>query len=383
MRKILFNVPDFKNEEIKNINKLKKNLVLSSNGWFTHKCSEWLKRNIKCKEALLTHSCTAALEMCAILLNIKKNDEIIMPSFTFVTTANAFVLRGGIPVFIDVDENTCNIDVLKIERAITKKTKAIVVVHYAGISCDMDIIIKIAKKHNLIIIEDAAQALLSTYKGKPLGSFGDLATLSFHETKNIHCGQGGALLINNKKFIKRAKIIRDKGTNRDLFNKNLVRKYTWVDYGSSYALTEINAAFLYSQFQKAEKITSKRIRIFNHYHKFLKELEINKLIKRPSVPDYAKHNGHLYYIIIKNNKRDKLIAYLKQKKISSAFHYSPLHSSPFGRLKSKKKFTLTNTSAISKNLLRLPMHNILSKKDVVNCLNQIHLFFKKNKTKET
>ena len=383
MRKILFNVPDFKNEEIKNINKLKKNLVLSSNSWFTHKCSEWLKRNIKCKEALLTHSCTAALEMCAILLNIKKNDEIIMPSFTFVTTANAFVLRGGRPVFVDIDENTCNIDVLKIEKAITKKTKAIVVVHYAGISCDMDIVLKIAKKHNLIVVEDAAQALLSTYKGKPLGSFGDLATLSFHETKNIHCGQGGALLINNKKFIKRAKIIRDKGTNRDLFNKNLVRKYTWVDYGSSYALTEINAAFLYSQFQKAKKFTSKRIRIFNHYHKFLKELEINKLIKRPSVPDYAKHNGHLYYIIIKNNKRDKLIAYLKQKKISSAFHYLPLHSSPFGRLKSKKKFTLTNTSAISKNLLRLPMHNILSKKDVVKCLNQIHLFFKKNKTKET
>ena len=338
MKTIKFNNPLFIRDQYKSLNKLAISQHYSSDGEFTKKCSAWLKKNIMCKEALLVHSCTAALEMCALLINIEKGDEIIMPSYTFVSTANAFVLRGGKPVFVDIDSNTCNIDSLKIKQAISKKTKAIVVVHYAGVSCDMDPIIKIAKQHKLYVIEDAAQAILSTYKGKPLGSIGDLATLSFHETKNIHCGEGGALLINNSKFIKRAKIIRDKGTNRDLFNQNMVKKYTWVDYGSSYGLSEINATILYSQLKQAKKIIKKRINIFNKYQKELKSLEIKKLIKRPSIPKYAKHNGHIFYLIVNSNQRNNLIKYLKQKKINSVFHYIPLHNSLFGKKKSKKKW---------------------------------------------
>ena len=362
---------------LKNITVLKKYNHFSSNGIFTKQCGQWLKDNIKCKEALLVHSCTAALEMCAILLNIKKDDEVIMPSYTFVSTANAFVLRGGTPVFVDIDSETLNIYPNKIEKAITKKTKAIVAVHYAGISCDMDPILKIAKKYKLYVIEDAAQAILSSYKGRPLGSIGDLATLSFHDSKNIHCGEGGALLINNKKFIKRAKIIRDKGTNRDDFNNNIVKKYTWIDLGSSYGLSEINAAFLYSQLKQAQKITTKRLAIFKLYNKLLENLEIKKIIKRPKIPTYAKYNGHMYYILVKNNKRDKLIKYLKQKKINTVFHYIPLHSSTFGKLKTTTKSTMHNTNRISNTLLRLPMHLMLNKKNIIKCTNEISDFFSK------
>jgi len=377
MKTIKFNSPSLLKDEYKNITKLRANLHYSANGEFTNKCSEWLKKNIKCKEALLVHSCTAALEMCALLINIKEGDEIIMPSYTFVSTANAFVSKGGTPVFVDIDLNTCNIDPSKIEQAISKKTKAIVVVHYAGVSCDMDPIIKIAKQHKLYVIEDAAQAILSTYKGKPLGSIGDLATLSFHETKNIHCGEGGVLLINNPKFIKRAKILRDKGTNRDLFNQNMVKKYTWVDYGSSYGLSEINAAFLYSQLKQAKKITRKRFSVFKLYHKLLENLEIKKLIKRPTVPKYAGHNAHMYYLIVRKNLRNKLIKFLKHKKINTVFHYIPLHSSPYGMLKTKVKSTMQNTNFISNNLLRLPMHFYFSTKDVIRCASQIESFFNK------
>jgi dTDP-4-amino-4,6-dideoxygalactose transaminase len=376
MKIIPFNKPHVTNNEIVNIKKLSNYRHFSSNNFFTRKCSEWLIKNIRCKEALLVHSCTAALEMCAILLNMKKNDEVIMPSYTFVSTANAFVMRGAKPVFVDIDLATCNIDSSKIEQAINKKTKAIIVVHYAGVSCDMDPIVAIAKKYKLYIIEDAAQAILSSYKGRPLGSIGDLATISFHETKNVHCGEGGALIINNSKFIKRAKIIRDKGTNRDLFNQNMVKKYTWVDYGSSYGLSEINAAFLYEQLKQAKKITRKRLVIFKLYHKLLEKLEIKKLIKRPTIPSYAKANGHIYYILVKNNKRDKLIKYLQQKKIQTVFHYIPLHSSPFGKLKATTKSTMRNTNMISNNLLRLPMHLKLNKKSMIRCANELLNFFK-------
>ena len=362
MKKILFNSSS--TIGLKNISALKKYNHFSSKGIFTNQCEQWLRDNIKCKEALLVHSCTAALEMCAILLNIKKDDEVIMPSYTFVSTANAFVMRGGRPVFVDIDPLTCNIDSSKIEQAITKKTKAIVVVHYAGVSCDMDPIVAIAKRYKLYVIEDAAQAILSSYKGRPLGSIGDLATISFHETKNVHCGEGGALIINNSKFIKRAKIIRDKGTNRDLFNQNIVKKYSWVDYGSSYGLSEINAAFLYTQLKQAKKITRKRLAIFKLYHKLLEKLEIKKLIKRSTIPTYAKANGHMYYILVKNNKRDKFIKYLQQKKVNSVFHYIPLHSSPFGKLNATTKSTMHNTNMVSNTLLRLPMHLKLNKKIV-------------------
>ena len=375
MKNISFNDPATNVSSSYNLLKLKKYNHFSSNGKFTKQCQQWLRDNIKCKEALLVHSCTAALEMCAILLNIKNDDEVIMPSYTFVSTANAFVMRGAKPVFVDIDPFTCNINSSKIEQAITKKTKAIVVVHYAGVSCNMDPIVAIAKRNKLYIIEDAAQAILSSYKSRPLGSIGDLATISFHETKNVHCGEGGALIINNPKFIKRAKIIRDKGTNRDLFNQNMVKKYTWVNYGSSYGLSEINAAFLYGQLKQAKKITRKRLAIFKLYHKLLEDLEIKKLITRPTIPSYTKANGHMYYILVKNNKRDKLIKYLQQKKINTVFHYIPLHSSPFGKLKATTKSTMYNTNIISNALLRLPMHQSLNNWDIKMITNRILNFY--------
>jgi dTDP-4-amino-4,6-dideoxygalactose transaminase len=377
VKNIPFNNPVTNVSSSYNLLKLKKYNHFSSNGKFTKQCQQWLRDNIKCKEALLVHSCTAALEMCAILLNIKKEDEVIMPSYTFVSTANAFVMRGARPVFVDIDLATCNIDSSKIEQAITKKTKAIVVVHYAGVSCDMDPILAIAKKHKLYVIEDAAHAILSSYKGRPLGSIGDLATISFHETKNIHCGEGGALIINNPKFIKRAKIIRDKGTDKDLFNQNMIKKYTWVDYGSSYGLSEINAAFLYGQLKQAKKITRKKLDIFKLYHKLLENLEIKKLITRPSIPTYAKANGHMYYILVKNNKRDKLIKYLQQKKINTVFHYIPLHSSPFGKLKATSKSIMHSTNMIAKILLRLPMHLKLNKNKCTRISREINFFLSK------
>jgi len=373
-KKIIFNNPYF---SIKNYKILKKKKHFSANGSFTKKCQLWLRKNIKCKEAFLVHSCTAALEMCALLLNIKKGDEIIMPSYTFVSTANAFVLREGTPVFVDIDPKTLNIDPNKIDGAITKKTKAIVAVHYAGVSCDMDPILKIAKKYKLYVIEDAAQAILASYKGRPLGSIGDLATLSFHDSKNIHCGEGGALLINNKKFLRRAKIIRDKGTNRDDFNNNIVKKYTWVDLGSSYGLSEINAAILYGQLKQAKKITRKRLAIFKLYHKLLEKLEIKKLITRPTIPTYAKANGHMYYILVKKNKRDKLIKYLKQKKINTVFHYIPLHSSPFGKLNATTKSTMRSTNRISNTLLRLPMYLELDIDNIYRIYKNILSFYSK------
>jgi dTDP-4-amino-4,6-dideoxygalactose transaminase len=373
MKKIYFNSPTFNQNEIKNIKKLKH---FSSSGYFTKKCTFWLIKNVKCKDALLVHSCTAALEMCALLLNIKNGDEIIMPSYTFVSTANAFVLRGGIPVFVDIDPKTLNIDPNKIEKAITKKTRAIVAVHYAGVSCDMDPILKIAKKHKLYVIEDAAQAILSRYKGKPLGSIGDLATLSFHDSKNIHCGEGGALLINNKKFIRRAKIIRDKGTNRDDFNNNIVKKYTWIDIGSSYGLSEINAAFLYAQLFKAKSIIKKRIKIWNNYHHLFYALEKEKKLLRPQIPIYAKNNAHIYYLLLKKNLRDKLIKYLKSQNIIALFHYIPLHTSPFYKKNYKKNNIIKNTNLISNGIIRLPIHPGLTKKEIYRIKNIIFNFFK-------
>ena len=370
--KIFFNSPAIVGNEIRNISKLKQ---FSSNGKYSKKCSIWLKKNIKCKEALLVNSCTAALEISAILLNLKPRDEIIMPSFTFVSTANAFVLRGALPVFVDVDPNTLNIDPKNIIKSITKKTKAIVVVHYAGISCDMDQIVKIAKKYKLVIIEDAAQAILSKYNGKPLGSIGDLATLSFHDTKNIHCGEGGALLINNPKFVHRAKILINKGTNRDLFNRNIVKKYTWVDIGSSYALNEINAAFLFEQFLKAKKIINHRKKIFNIYNNILKSLSILGFIKLPSVPKYSSYNGHLYYIEVLKKKRADLIKYLKKFNYI-CFSLWPLHSSKFGKKIGIVKFQMPNTNNAGRRLLRLPMHTNIKLSHIKKISKTISDFFK-------
>jgi len=378
--KILFNVPLSPHKEIFKINKIKSQNHYSGSGnaFFTKKCTDWLKKNIKCKEALLVHSCTAALEMCAILLNIKPGDEIIMPSYTFVSTANAFVLRGGKPVFIDVDCKTLNIDPKNIEKSITKNTKAIVVVHYAGISCDMDIVMKIAKKHKLFIVEDAAQSIMGKFKEKQLGSIGDLATLSFHETKNVHCGEGGALLINNKKFIKRAKIIRDKGTNRDDFNNNITKKYSWVDIGSSYCLSEINASFLLEQLKLVNYITRKRVKIWNTYHKYFEKLEIEKKILRPFIPKYAKNIAHMYWIIVDKKYRNKLISYLRMRNINSLFHYIPLHNSPFSKKICKKKISLKVTESISKSIIRMPLHLGLKNRDIILIASFVKKFFKEN-----
>ena len=370
--KVLFNKPTTVGKEIRNINELN---YFSSNGKYSKRCSSWLKKNLKCKDALLVNSCTAALEMCAILINIKPKDEVIMPSYTFVSTANAFALRGAIPVYVDINHDNLCLEPDNIVRAITKKTRAIVVVHYAGISPDMDKIIRIAKKYKLFVIEDAAHALLSSYKKKPLGSIGDLATLSFHETKNIHCGEGGALLINNSKFIKRAQIIKNKGTNRHLFNKKIIRKYSWVDIGSSYSLNEINAAFLYEQLKHAKKITKYRIMLHNLYNSYLEKLELKGFIKRPVIPSYSRHNGHIYYLKILNNQRSNLINYLKLKNIYAVFHYVPLHSSIFGKKISKTKISMKNTDNISQNLLRLPLYLNLSKKEVKRVCKSISNFF--------
>ena len=338
---------------LKNFEILKKKSVYSSCGYFTKKCEKWINSNLNAKFSIMTHSCTAALEMTAILLNLKKNDEVIMPSYTFVSTANAFVLRGVKPVFIDIDVENLNIDIDQIEKAVTKKTKAIVIVHYAGISCEIDKVKKIAKKRNIYLIEDAAHSILAYYKNKPLGSFGDFATLSFHESKNLHCGQGGALLINNKKFIKRAKIIRDKGTNRDQFTKNLVNKYTWVDVGSSFALNEILAAFLYAQLEKAKKNTKIRVLLWNSYYKIFEIFMQKGYLDLPIQNAKSKHNGHIFYVILKK-RRKNFINFFNKKHIKCFFHYTPLHNSKAG-----KKFGISkkikNTDDLSNRIVRFPI----------------------------
>jgi dTDP-4-amino-4,6-dideoxygalactose transaminase len=354
---IPFNKPFFSGNELKYIAEaVNSNRNISGNGPFTKKCHKWLENNLNVKKALLTHSCTAALEMTAILADIKPGDEIIMPSFTFVSTANAFVLRGGTPVFVDIRSDTLNIDESKIEAAITDKTKVIVPVHYAGIACEMDTIIKIAQKYNLIVIEDAAQAILSEYKGRKLGSIGHLGCLSFHETKNIISGEGGALLINDVRFIERSEIIWEKGTDRQKFIRGEVDKYTWLDIGSSYLPSDLIAAFLNAQLEHAKEIINKRIKDFNYYYKLLKPLEDIGYIQLPFIPEKCKHNGHLFYILTKSHKdQQRLIAYLKQNGISTVFHYIPLHSSPAGIKFSKCVGNMTNTDDYSNRLIRLPL----------------------------
>ncbi len=376
MNKLIpFNKPRISKREIENIKKLNIKSNFSGNGEFTKQCASWLVENTKCKEALLVKSCTAALEMCAILLDIKHKDEIIMPSYTFVSTANAFAMRGGCPVFVDIDKKTLCIDPNKIEKNINKNTKAIVVVHYAGVSPNMNQILKIAKKYNLYIIEDAAHGILCNYKKKALGSIGDLATISFHETKNIHCGEGGALLINNPKFIKKARIIKDKGTNRDDFNKNIVKKYTWVNIGSSYNLSEINSSILIEQLKRSKETINNRMKIWRLYHKELKQLETLKKLIRPDIPKYSKINGHIYYIIVDKKKRLKLINYLKKSKIISTFHYVPLHNSPFALKSYKTIKRLNNTEDISETIVRLPFYNEIKQKNVIYITKKIKQFF--------
>ncbi|MFZ6016091.1 MAG: dTDP-4-amino-4,6-dideoxygalactose transaminase [Nitrospirota bacterium] len=354
--KIPFNRPYMTGKELEYISQAYANGHLSGNGPFTKKCQEWLERTTGCAKALLTHSCTAALEMAAILIDIQSGDEIIMPSYTFVSTANAFVLRGGVPVFVDICPDTLNIDTTKTEEAITPKTKAIVPVHYAGVSCEMDTIMAIAQKHGLFIIEDAAQGVMSTYKGRYLGSIGHLGAYSFHETKNVISGEGGALIINDDQFIELAEIIWEKGTNRSKFFRGEIDKYTWEYIGSSYLPSELTAAFLYAQLEEAHNLTNRRIAIWEQYHSTLEPLEKAGILKRPHVPSDRQHNAHMYYIILPNLKiRDYLISKLKEKDINAIFHYVPLHSSQAGRKFGRTHGDLKITQDISERIIRLPM----------------------------
>jgi dTDP-4-amino-4,6-dideoxygalactose transaminase len=342
--------------ELPYISQAHANLHLAGNGQFTTKCCDWLEKNIGCYQALLTHSCTAALEMAAILIGVQPGDEIIMPSYTFVSTANAFVLRGGVPVFVDIRPDTLNIDESKIEAAITSRTKAIVSVHYAGVACEMDAIMAIANYHNLVLIEDAAQGIMSTYKGRPLGSIGHLAALSFHETKNIISGEGGALLVNAPEYVERAEILLEKGTNRSRFFRGQVDKYTWVDIGSSYLPGEIIAAFLWAQMEYAGAITERRLAVWDGYHEAFQPLEEACKLRRPIIPLDCRQNAHMYYVLLDSlATRTRVIDRLKQQGINAVFHYVPLHSAPAGIRYGRVHGGMAVTDSVSGNLLRLPL----------------------------
>lgn len=332
------------------------NLHLSGNGPFTARSEELLTRLTGARSTYLTHSCTAALEMAALLLDVGPGDEVIVPSFTFSTTASAFALRGATIVFVDIRPDTLNIDEEAFAAAIGDRTKAIVAVHYAGVACDLDPIIAAADERGIVVIEDAAQALLSTYKGRPLGSIGQLGAISFHETKNVTCGEGGALLVNGEEWIGRAEIVQEKGTNRRAFYRGQVDKYTWVGLGSSYAPSEINAAFLLAQLEQAEELTRERLRVWNAYHDAFEDLEERQLVRRPIVPQHCVHNGHMYYLLAPTEaRRDALIAHLAERDINAVFHYVPLHDAPAGRAHGRPHGMLRVTNDVSTRLVRLPM----------------------------
>lgn len=329
---------------------------LAGDGPFTKKCHAWLEERTGTAKALLTHSCTAALEMTALLLDLKPGDEVIMPSYTFVSTANAFVLRGAVPVFVDIRPDTLNIDETKIEEAITTRTRAIVPVHYAGVGCEMDVIMDIANRHGLSVIEDAAQGLMASYKGKPLGAIGDFGAVSFHETKNVISGEGGALLVNNVRFAERSEIIREKGTDRSRFFRGQVDKYTWQEVGSSYLPGELIAAFLWAQLEEANEITARRLAIWNAYHAALAPLEKRGSLIRPTVPDSCVHNAHMYYVLMPDPEaRTRALEVMKNAGINAIFHYIPLHDSPAGKRFARVSGEMRVTNSISQRLIRLPL----------------------------
>lgn len=373
---IPYNKPFIVGKELYYIAKAVAEGHLSGDGCYTKKCHTWLERRLGCPRAFLTHSCTAALEMAAILCGIKPGDEIIMPSFTFVSTANAFVLRGGVPVFVDIRSDTLNMDEDAIPRAVSKRTKAIVPVHYAGMPCNMDRIMHIANTHDLYVVEDAAQALLSTYKNRYLGAIGHIGCLSFHETKNVISGEGGALLINDQRFIERAEIIREKGTDRSKFFRGEVDKYTWVDIGSSYLPSELVGAFLYAQLEQAEKIIEKRRWIFRKYISGLQSLEAEGIIRLPYADQDHMNNGHLFYIITKSlDERKLLVAYLGKNGIMAVSHYVPLHSSPAGLKNGRVSGDLRVTDLVSERLLRLPVYYEMSDSDVEKVVQTVIGFY--------
>lgn len=374
--KISFNRPPFVGKETEYIREaVEQNGMICGDGPFTKRCSAWMKEKFDSKHVLLTTSCTHALEMAAFLADIQPGDEVIMPSYTFVSTADAFVLRGAKCVFVDIHPETMNIDERLIEDAITEKTKAIVPVHYAGVSCAMDEIMAIAKKYNLKVIEDAAQGVNAFYKGKPLGTIGDFGCYSFHETKNYSMGEGGALLFQEDKYQEPAEILREKGTDRSKFFRGQVDKYTWVGYGSSYLPSDMNAAYLWAQLEEADKINEKRLAIWNFYHENLEELEKQGVVERPYIPDYATHNAHMYYLKVKDlETRTRLLSFLKEQGILSVFHYVPLHSAPagmqFGRFHGEDKYTTKE----SERLLRLPMYYSLKMEEAAEVVHALKKF---------
>jgi len=356
MAHIPFNVPLVDGRELDYIRQAIANRHLAGNGPFTARCHTWLAQRLGVEEVLLTHSCTAALEMAALLAEIGPGDEVIMPSFTFVSTANAFVLRGATPVFVDIRADTANLDESLVEAAITPRTRAIVAVHYAGIGCEMDTILDIARRHRLLVIEDAAQGFFAGYRGRPLGSFGAFSAMSFHETKNVTAGEGGALLINDVRWSKRAEVLWEKGTNRKEFLRGAVDKYTWVDIGSSYLPSEINAAFLLAQLEAAERIADQRLALWQRYHDAFDGLERRGALRRPVVPPECRHNGHMYYLLFADaSERSAVQSQLVRADIDAVFHYVPLHSSPAGRKYGRAAADLPVTDDIAGRLLRLPI----------------------------
>ena len=372
---IPFNKVDFLGKELAYIAEAIQEGHISGDGRFTKQCSQFLERELGIKKCLLTTSCTDALEMAAILLDIKPGDEVIVPSFTFVSTVNAFVLRGGVPRFVDVDEKTLNINPKLIEQNITPKTKAIVPVHYAGVGCEMDEINRISNQYNLAVIEDNAHGLFGKYKGKYLGTFGAMATQSFHETKNFTCGEGGALLINSENYIARAEILRDKGTNRKNFFRGLVDKYTWVDIGSSFLPSDILSAFLYAQLESFEEVQERRSKIWNTYYQQLQEWAVNHGVGLPFVPDHCEQAFHMFYIIAPNlDFRRKLIKHLSDQDIYAVFHYLPLHLSQMGIEFGGKPGDCPVTESVTDRLLRLPFYSALSEENLDRVIQSVLQF---------
>lgn len=375
---INFNVPPYTGKEMEYIKKAVENQKICGDGEFTKKCNAWIEEKTGTTKCLLTTSCTHATELAALLADIKEGDEVIMPSYTFVSTADAFVLRGAKAVFVDIRPDTMNIDETKIEAAITEKTKAIVPVHYAGVACEMDTIMEIAKRHNLVVIEDAAQGIMSTYKGKALGTIGDYGCFSFHETKNYSMGEGGALLIRDGAKVEDAEIMREKGTNRSKFFRGQIDKYTWVNYGSSYLPSDMNAAYLYAQLEMAEEINDARLSVWNRYYEGLKELKDEGKIELPYIPEGCVHNAHMFYIKAKDlEERSALISFLKENGILSVFHYIPLHSAPAGLKYGEFRGEDEYTTKESERLARLPMYYGLTMEQVDYIISKVKEFYKK------
>lgn len=373
---IRFNVPPYTGREMENVKKAVESMHICGDGEFTAKCSAYLERNTGTAKCLLTTSCTHALDMAAMLCDIKEGDEVIMPSYTFVSTANGFVLRGAKAVFVDIRPDTMNIDENLIEAAVTEKTKAIAVVHYAGVGCEMDKIMEIARRHGLFVVEDAAQGIMSTYKGKALGTFGEFGALSFHETKNYSMGEGGALLIRDAKYIEKAEILREKGTDRSKYFRGQVDKYRWQDFGSSYLPSELNAAYLYTQFEVADEINRARLARWDQYYRLLSPLMEAGKIELPHIPDGCVHNGHMFYIKTRDmEERSALIDFMKKNEILTVFHYVPLHSAPaglkFGRFCGEDKYTTKE----SERLLRLPMFYQLKEEEVDYIADKVKEFY--------